>query len=104
MPLRDMIPTEQGLSDDMVKKWNSVLPVLLDKHVVNTITIEGNVGYKYKHDMEGLLLSIDVPRELLYPHMAVNGVPSSSSYNGDAMSVKILDNSVLFNYLELFTI
>ena len=102
MSLQNMIDTDIILTDDMIKKWNNLKDILQENHVSRIITLEGNIGYKYRHDFEGLLLYLDVPKELVYPHIVANNLNSSIDYDGDMFNITMLKNDILYQYLELF--
>ena len=103
MPLIDMIPESTELTADLINKWNSLGPILASDYKLKDMDINGNIAYKYRNDFEGLLLSLDIPRDLVYPHIIANGLKSSEDYNGDTRSIVILDSTALLNYLFLFT-
>jgi len=104
MTIQDLANTPDfPLSADLVKKWNSVIPVLKTNYIDRTITIDPNVAEKYKGDFTGLLLNLDVPTELHYPHLVVNGLNSPTDYKGDFKEISILNYTEAGNYYELFT-
>jgi len=104
MSIKSIITDDiEMLTEDLVNKWNSVAPILRDKYISDTKDIGGAVAFKYKHDFIGLLLYLDIPKELHYPHMVVNGIKSSYDYKGDVNIINILNFSEAGNYYELFT-
>ena len=100
--LKDLIEITVPVNEDLINKWNSINNIMLDKYILKTVTISGSDSYKFQHDFEGLLLSLDIPQDLVYPHIIANGLTSSTSYNGDVYDIIILDTKELYNYLELF--
>jgi len=91
------------LTKDLINKWNSVVPVLKNNYIDRTITIDPNIADKYKFDFIGLLTHLDVPVELHYPHIVVNGLVCSTDYKGDFKEINILNYTEAGNYYELFT-
>lgn len=98
----ELIDHNGDLSATLVHKWNSVIEELKTYDIVNTIDISGVIAEKYRYDMEGLLIYLNVNRRYIYPTMRVNGFNSSREYDGSVLSIKILDNKTLFYYFEMF--
>lgn len=99
--LTDLIDINNLLTENLVNQWHSIGP-LLESKILKTVDVNGAIGLKYQNDFEGLMLYHDIPKEFFYPHMLVNNVLSSRSYDGSNMQFKILDTKTLGYYLELF--
>jgi len=87
---------------DIMNKWNNIAPLLKTEYVEKTIVIPGVLQEKYKFDLYGLLLELDVPLHHIYPHIIANGYKSSSDYNGEH-TLNILNRNKLESYSELFS-
>ena len=101
--LQDLIKQQQPIDDELLNNWNNVTDILYNKHITKTTTIDGNLGYKYRGDLYGLFLELELPTEFIYPHMKVNGYSDSSDYNGEQIAFFVLDVAVLRNYYKMFT-
>jgi len=97
-----MIDDTNDIDEAMINKWNSVYPILLEKHVERLYKIDPSVANKYIHDFEGLLLSIGVTTDMVYPHIIVNGYASSREYNGSIKDIILINRSTIIKYIELF--
>ena len=104
MSIIDMIDItgRSNMSEQLINKWNSIVPILKEKYVENEVEITGNVAYKYKHDFVGLLISLGVPLEFTYPHVVANGYASSIEYDGKLMKIKIINQNKLNLFLTQF--
>lgn len=104
MALADMISSNNNieLTEDLIKKWNSVGVFLKTKHINKVVDLDGAVEYEFINDFEGLLLYYGIPHEYIYPHIIANGLTSSIDYDGNMKTMNVLDLSALNNYIALF--
>ena len=98
-----MNKSDIALTEDLINKWNSLQPLLKTKYLSNTRDIGGSVAVKYVNDFTGLLLSLDVSKELIYPHIIANGLKASNEYDGSFSEIILLKNKELLIYYEMFT-
>lgn len=102
--ISEKINTNTVIDSDLIGRWNGVIEILSDKHVVKTIDISPVLAEKYKFDLYGLFSNeISIPNEHIYPHIRVNGYDCSNSYDGKKLQLKILDSNIVTNYYKLFT-
>lgn len=98
------IDYEQIIDKDMIKKWNTVIPILKDKHVLSYEEIKPIYANKYKYDLVGLFKEVfNIPKEYIYPTIRVNGFDSLTDYDGNTLRFKRLDNVALGKYYQRFT-
>lgn len=100
--LATKLDTNNPLTGDMVGMWNSVVLDILTSGVTNTVNIDIVTAEKYRFDFDGLLRSIGVAREHMYPHVRVNGLYSSGDYDGMSVSIVTIDTAVLVQYVQHF--
>ena len=101
--IKDLIKLDHKLTDRIITKWNTIIPVLVSNNVVNTINIDAYLQHKYKGDMAGLFMELEVPLEHIYPHIIANGYTCSDDYDGKSSKIVILDRKVLDKYLLAIT-
>jgi hypothetical protein len=101
--LADLIKNDKVMDDELLNNWNSVIDTLYTKHISKTTKVEGNLGHKYRGDLYGLFLELELPKEFIYPHMRVNGYSDSSDYDGSQLTFFVLDDSALRTYYQMFT-
>lgn len=101
--LQDLIKDQKVIDDALLNNWNNVIDILFTKHIVKTTTVDGNLGYKYRGDLYGLFLELELPTEYIYPHMRVNGYNDSSDYDGTQIAFFVIDDAALRNYYKMFT-
>jgi len=102
LSLKKLLDTDIVIDSDLQKKWNSVALYLEKKYLYNTNDVGGVVAYKYSQDFIGLLNHLDIPKELHYLHIIVNGYKSSTDYDGINSSIKIIDTKEAMLYYEMF--
>lgn len=94
--------TISNMSPELIAKINTVIPILLEKHVSKVVTITPVIAEKYRFDMHGLFQNeMAMYEEYIYPHIRVNGYESSNCYNGEILNIKIINETALKNYLTL---
>lgn len=59
------------------------------------VNIDPNTGARYAGDWRGLMLELSVFPQMHWFNMRVNGYTSTSDYNGDQLSITILNVSVV---------
>jgi len=101
--LVDLIKDEKIIDDELLNNWNSVTETLYNKHIIKVTKVDGNLGHKYRGDLYGLFLELELPVEFIYPHIRVNGYTNSSDYDGTQLSFSVIDDAVLRNYYKMFT-
>jgi len=90
------------LDKELLFQWNNIIEVLKNKYIEQTISVEPVIAVKFKFDMEGLFKFLNIDNSIIYPHIRVNGYPSSSAYDGRITDIHILSPNVK-NYYKLFT-
>ena len=99
--ITDLI-TNTGMTEELRLKWNSVIDMLKVDENNQVRKVEANMGYKYRGDLYGLFLEIGIERNLIYPHMKINGYDNSDEYRGDKTEFIFLDSSTAMEYLSIF--
>ena len=102
LSLKKLLNTNIVMDANLQKKWNSVALYLEKNYLYSTNDVGGAVAYKYSQDFIGLLNYLDIPKELHYLHIIVNGYKSSTDYNGINSSIKIIDTKEAMLYYEMF--
>jgi len=103
LSLKKILNTDIVMDADLQKKWNSAALYLERNYLYTTNDVGGVVAYKYAQDFIGLLNYLDIPKELQYLHIIVNGYKSSTDYDGINSSIKIIDTKEAMLYYEMFT-
>ncbi len=62
---------------------------------MEVVAITPQLGYKYEGDFFGALTELNIPRYMHWTVMRVNGLYSSTAYNGEAVTVMIPARSTL---------
>lgn len=101
--ITDLIKTSYIMDKDIIKKWQSVKGILIQKGIQTELDVKSSAAESYKFDLEGLFINIlKIKPEYVYPHIIINGYNSSQSYTGDKTKFFILDNQYLSMYYSLF--
>ena len=103
LSIKKMLDTDKVLDNELQKKWNSAALYLERNYLYDTREIGGAIAYKYRQDFSGLLNYLDIPKELQYLHIIVNGYKSSTDYDGINTSIKIIDTREAMLCYEMFT-
>lgn len=102
--LADSINTSANVQDSyLIKKWNTIKPIMKSKYVVSINEISPVYAEKYKYDLYGLFQQyFSIPEQFIYPHIIANDYDSSSDYDGSKLRFRILDTKELGYYYKLF--
>lgn len=98
-----LINTSEPLTKEMVNNWNTIRHILENGTNSTLFEIAPVLSEKYRGDFYGLLKNeLGIENKFLYPHLIVNGLASSCSYNGNKLLVKLIDTAVLNKYYLVF--
>lgn len=102
--LADEITSSINMQDEyLVKKWNTLKPILKSRYVVSINEIGPLIAEKYKFDLWGMFKNhLYIPEQYIYPHIIANDYDSSNEYDGSRLRFKILDMKELGYYYKLF--
>lgn len=105
MSLKDEIKIKIELTEDLINKWESSIPMILRTSQAGTRTISIQIANKYRFDLYGLFKNeLQIPEEYIYPHIRANGYFSSNNYNGDKLTFILLKAEDLSKYLNRFSV
>jgi len=99
--LVDLVTTSDT-DDNIIMNWNNSIDVIMHTSPITTTTVTGNIGSKFNGDLYGLFLEMGIPSEFIYPHILANGYVNSQDYDGKKLTLTILDQNTLKNYLNYF--
>ena len=100
--LGNTIDTSFTITEDLLTNWNNIIDILVEKHILRRINIDINIAHKYRGDLNGLFLELEVDKEYIYPHVRVNGYSDSSAYDGKQVSFALIDDKTLRKYYRAF--
>ena len=90
-------------SEKMINSWNQSMDLLKRVLGTTTKTITPQQAEKYKFDLDGLFYNeFQIPKELIYPNMKLNGYDASYCYDGKKLSFLIFDGQGLNDYYTAF--
>jgi len=82
----------------MINWFNFTEVTFADAYTSHDITI--TAANKFKGDFNGLLLKeFKIPEKHLIPNLIINGLDTSTSYDGIATTIKIIDSTRLSAYI-----
>lgn len=89
----------------IIQYWNNIIPMIkndTDKILVHEISKEQ--ANSYKGDLMGILKNIiQVPDELIYPNILINGYKSSSEFNGLTTRILTYSRETLLTHYEIIS-
>lgn len=101
--ISDKLSNKVTFENKLLGKWETIIPLLKEKHVTNTTDITARAAEAYVGDLIGLFKNeLHIPEEYIYPHIRVNGYNSGYDYDSNKLTFKLIDNEVLGSYLRLF--
>ena len=101
--LSEAIRTTNYTSEFMIKSWNQAMEIMKIKLNTGTKEISPQLAEKYKFDLYGLFYTeFNIPKQLIYPNIRLNGYDSSYCYDGKKLRFKLFESSGLSNFLTSF--
>ena len=98
--LYNKIDTEFTIDRKMLTAEMMALADDLENSQMRTVFVEPAIADKYRFDFEGLItLEFNVPRVLIPLTLYINGLTSSTQYDGSMLAIRIVDESELSDYL-----
>lgn len=98
--LYNKIDTEFSIDRKMLTAEMMALADVLEHSQMRTVFVEPAIADKYRFDFEGLVtLEFNVPRVLIPLTLYINGLTSSTQYDGSMLAIRIVDESELSDYL-----
>ena len=98
--LYNKIDTEFTIDRKMLTAEMMALADVLENSQMRTVFVEPAIADKYRFDFEGLItLEFNVPRVLIPLTLYINGLTSSTQYDGSMLAIRIVDESELSDYL-----
>lgn len=79
--------------------WETLVPIL-PKYSLGEKEVSPNTADKYIYDFYGLLKHLNTPDEYLYPHLRINGLDTSSDYDGKKTIILLLDTNALVSVID----